>query len=117
MIASPDLCIPIGTSLSDNDTEDVTTRFADYIVQVLDPQANLSRRHMSPQECGPGSSLQRHDALMCGPSTLNDVWLGSGLLSWALDEAGDGKTMIKGKIVRDVEFPLVKSEGSMSVRE
>ncbi|ORY26181.1 hypothetical protein BCR39DRAFT_542223 [Naematelia encephala] len=45
-------------------------------------------------------------------SLLQEVWSGKGLVSWALDEAGDGKNLITGRLVRNHEFTrVVKGQG------
>ena len=36
--------------------------------------------------------------------TNQDVWTGKGLVSWALAEAGDGKSLITGRILRNRSF-------------
>ncbi|KAK8864609.1 hypothetical protein IAR55_001859 [Kwoniella newhampshirensis] len=57
------------------------------------------------------SSLAQHTA------QLQEVWTGKGLVSWALDEPGQGKNLITGRLVRSLEFTRVNREQGMSALE
>ncbi|WWD17083.1 hypothetical protein CI109_101520 [Kwoniella shandongensis] len=48
---------------------------------------------------------------------IQEVWTGKGLVSWALDEPGQGKNLITGRLVRSTEFTRVNREQGMSALE
>lgn len=48
---------------------------------------------------------------------MQEVWTGKGLLTWALEEPGDGKNLITGRLVRSREFGQVVRSQGMSALE
>lgn len=63
-------------------------RSPDHSLYVLDPRETYLRRTRSA-------------------SSTAEVWTGKGLVSWALDEPGVGKSLITGRLVRRAEFASV----------
>lgn len=77
LIFSPE-CIPNSSSL-------------DFSVYNLDP----SLRNRQARAFPPAAQASL---------VLDDSWTGKGFLSWILTENGTGKTLIKGRLVRDIDF-------------
>ncbi|WWC89115.1 uncharacterized protein L201_004033 [Kwoniella dendrophila CBS 6074] len=55
-------------------------------------------------------------------SSVHEVWTGKGLVSWALDEPGQGKNLITGRLIRSNDFSNINTpkqfqEGSMNALE
>jgi hypothetical protein len=49
-----------------------------------------------------GTRAFHHPAAQNG--ALDESWTGKGFLSWIISESGTGKTLIKGRLVRETEF-------------
>ncbi|OCF38530.1 hypothetical protein I317_07686 [Kwoniella heveanensis CBS 569] len=73
----------------------------DLSLYVLDPRETYLRRSRA------GSS----------PYIPSKVWTGKGLVSWALDEPGQGKNLITGRLVKSVDFSSVNKEREMNPLE
>ncbi|WRT66568.1 uncharacterized protein IL334_003527 [Kwoniella shivajii] len=98
----------------------------DLSLYVLDPRETYLRRSRtgsSPyiaqrRNQNVSSPLSEHpssDNLPYGisqPPTVQEVWTGKGLVSWALEEPGQGKNLITGRLIRSSDFATVsKSQG------
>ncbi|WVQ67299.1 uncharacterized protein L199_005494 [Kwoniella botswanensis] len=72
----------------------------DLSLYVLDPRETYLRRSRA------GSSSFNHE-----------VWTGKGLVSWALDEPGQGKNLITGRLIRSVDFATLTKQQEMNPLE
>lgn len=85
----------------------------DLSVYIYDPRETSLRRARAPTPFPNYSQNQRtsspiSDASSPGlPPTATEVWTGKGLMSWALEEPGEGKNLITGRLVRSTEFARV----------
>lgn len=78
---------------------------------MLDPRETSLRKHRASLARATDASSPSHASSSTAPSTSAgaDVWAGKGLLSWALNEPGQGKNLITGRLVCSPDFaPIVK---------
>lgn len=100
----------------------------DLSLYILDPRETYLRRsrasspfpshlrfnHASSPKPDPSSPA------LAGPSysqAMQEVWTGKGLVNWALEEPGDGKILITGRLVRSCDFKQVVKVQEMSPLE
>nr|XP_019011168.1 uncharacterized protein I206_04480 [Kwoniella pini CBS 10737]OCF49949.1 hypothetical protein I206_04480 [Kwoniella pini CBS 10737] len=82
----------------------------DLSLYVLDPRETYLRRSRA------GSSPYiSHSRIQAQP--LQEVWTGKGLVSWALEEPGQGKNLITGRLIRSLDFANVAKSQDLSPLE
>ncbi|WVF71231.1 hypothetical protein IAT40_006031 [Kwoniella sp. CBS 6097] len=85
---------------------------------------NARQRAMNPNGSSPSSSdhpsspaSHSQYGATSQPPSMQEVWTGKGLVSWALDEPGQGKNLITGRLVRSIDFSRVSKEQEMNPLE
>ncbi|WVW84146.1 hypothetical protein I302_106175 [Kwoniella bestiolae CBS 10118] len=103
----------------------------DLSLYVLDPRETYLRRSRagsssfishprSQHSSSPSSDALSSPNLSYGnpqPPQTHEVWTGKGLVSWALDEPGQGKNLITGRLVRSAEFSNIAKQQEMNPLE
>ncbi|WVQ73919.1 hypothetical protein IAR50_003500 [Cryptococcus sp. DSM 104548] len=82
---------------------------SDLSLYVLDPRETFFRQARGQKN---SSSYTSADG-----SSSNEVWTGKGLVSWALAEAGIGKNLIAGRLLRDMAFANIGKTSNLSALE
>jgi hypothetical protein len=84
----------------------------DLSLYILDPRETYLRRdrfshHRASNPIQSSSDIKREPSSQYninGTGSGQEIWTGKGLVSWALEEPGQGKTLIIGRLVRSYEF-------------
>ncbi|EIW70517.1 hypothetical protein TREMEDRAFT_61019 [Tremella mesenterica DSM 1558] len=81
----------------------------DLSVYILDARETYLRRSRASS---PFPSHLRPSSPAESSVHIPQVWTGKGLISWALDEPGQGKNLITGRLIRSREFTrIIKTQG------
>ena len=75
----------------------------DFSVYNLDPAQRSRTSRAFPSSSATASSSNPGTPAVGDP---NESWSGKGLLSWALSELDQGKTLVRGRLVREYEFGM-----------